>query len=452
LSLLAPHALVVDEVATVTTRRARRNRRVVVTALLTGIGSMSVLAVNALAVPLTIGYLGSERFGLLAAALALVSLLEPLDLGIGSALVTLLARSDGRDDNEGAARTVQTAFVLLSTIAVVIGVLGLVVVPRVGWSALLHASVPDQTTRAVVAVLLAAFVIGLPLALVDRVQLGLQEGHRNGFITLAGSFISLIGLVIASQRKADIPIIAAALAAGPLLARFGAGLVLFRRHRPSLRPRFARPDRAMAEEIVRVGALFFVLQIAVAVAYTSDQLVVARVLGAEATASYAVPFRLFAVVSAVAALAVRPLWPAYAEAAARGDREWVRSTLRRSCRIAFAVSLACALPLVVVGPRLVEWWSHERVQPSWSLLLAMGTWAVMGSTGNAVAMFLNGVGVVRFQVVVASLMAVLNLVLSVALAHHIGVAGVMWGTVVAYGTAVVGPYVWFVRRERRLLP
>jgi O-antigen/teichoic acid export membrane protein len=54
-----------------------------------------------------------------------------------------------------------------------------------------------------------------------------------------------------------------------------------------------------ANKILKLGLLFFVLQCAVAAGYTSDNLVIAQVLGAAAVAAYAVPEKLFSFVAMV---------------------------------------------------------------------------------------------------------------------------------------------------------
>lgn len=63
-----------------------------------------------------------------------------------------------------------------------------------------------------------------------------------------------------------------------------------------------------------------------------------------------------------------------------------------------------------------------------SLLLGVGIWTVLSSSGNAVAMFLNGANVIKFQVIFATLMAISALGAKILLTSHIGIAGIPWGT------------------------
>src|SRR5207302_9361979 len=141
-----------------------------------------------------------------------------------------------------------------------------------------------------------------------------------------------------------------------------------------------------------------------------------------------------------AAFVTQPLWPAYSDALVRNDLHWVRITFRRSMRVTLAIIAPASLALVLIGPAFVGVWTGHEVHTSWSLFIALGIWTGMGSVGAAISMLLNAAHVVRLQVLAAITMASTNLVLSIVLAQHIGVSGVMWGTVVSYAVCVLVPY------------
>ena len=441
--------VIFDESSSAISRSARRRVRARRAAFTMAGGSAASLAVGLAIVPLTVGYLGESRFGLLAATIAAAALLEPIDLGIGSALVTLVGSATAPHGKARTAQLVRTAAKLAAGIGLILAVVGFASPLLVSWPDVFNAtSLGSAATRSVL-VLIAAAALGLPLSLVDRINLGLQHGDRVGVTTVVGWLLSLAGVVAVASRHGDVPWLLAAYLGGPLVARWGAAVLLVVRWLPEVRESHD-PDRATVWSLVHTGRLFFVLQLAVAVAYTSDQLVVARVVGLDAVPDYAIGARLFGVVTAGAALLVRPLWPAYAEAGAAGDVEWIRSTLHRSIRMVFFGSVTVGVVLLVVGPRLIGVLSHDVVNTDRGLLVPFAVWGVIMATGNAVAMALNGLAVVRMQVIVASTMAVTNLILSISLAHVFGAAGVLWGSVIAYLGCVGLPYARFVARLGRL--
>lgn len=234
-----------------------------------------------------------------------------------------------------------------------------------------------------------------------------------------------------------------------------AGVHLFGFRKPWLRPRLADATRTAAGHVLRLGLLFLTLQVAVSVAYASDNLIAASVLGLESVPQYSVPFTLFNVPAMFVTLMLAPLWPAYGEAIARRDTAWVRRTLKKSLYLSIVASGLASFALVTAGKPILAVWVGRGIEPTWALLFGLGVWLVVSSAGNAGAMLLNGANVVRFQACCAVLMAGAAVVLKIILTRWFGVAGIVWGTVIAYVTFAGVPYVMYIPRllkslERRV--
>ena len=197
---------------------------------------------------------------------------------------------------------------------------------------------------------------------------------------------------------------------------------------------------------MRVGAAFLVLQVCVSIAYTSDPLVAAAVLGPDAATQYSVPWRLFGLGPMAVSLLLVPLWPAYAEAIAQGDTTWVRRWLVRSSLIALVVTAVPSLVLLFGGPLIIDRWIGSPIESSFQLRLGMSLWAVLSSVFAAFSTLLNAATLMRFQVVTSVLMAGASIGLSYLFAHRFGVAGVIWGTVAAYVVFYAVPTVAYAPR------
>ena len=62
------------------------------------------------------------------------------------------------------------------------------------------------------------------------------------------------------------------------------------------------------------------------------------------------------------------LWPAYAEAYAKGDYVWMRSAFRATMRSNPRSELGFALLLVAEGKPLIRWWAGAAAVPSTALV------------------------------------------------------------------------------------
>jgi O-antigen/teichoic acid export membrane protein len=198
--------------------------------------------------------------------------------------------------------------------------------------------------------------------------------------------------------------------------------------------------------------LFFVLQLATAVAYSADNLVLAQVIGLDAVTQYSVASKLFGLLAFASSLIVGPLWPAYAEALARKDYDWMRQTLKRSLWTLLSLSVALSAVFMAFGPGLIRMWVGSRFQPSLLLISGLGVWNVVMSISLPFAMLLNAARIIKFQIVTASVTALGNIACSVYLTKRIGIPGVVFGSILSQVLLALIPYALFTRRFLRSLP
>lgn len=414
--------------------RRGRDKRAAMTAVASLLARLIAMAVALLTIPLMIGVVGTERYGLFATLTSIASMLIFADLGLSNGTLNLLSEAHGHDDKKAASVVSSSAIAMLTVVTLVLGLALLAAFTWLPWEEMLNLSesVPRTEARAVAAIVLGMFVVALPLGLGQRVRLAYQEGYIHFAFAAVAAIASLIGVAAAAALEADFPVFAAAIAIPPVVAlAFNAYLILGR-SRPWLRPRLEFVDRQMAIRLMRLGGMFVALQLAVAIAFQSDVVVASIVLGPHEAAVYAVTLKVAMVVPSLATMYATALWPAYAEALARGDFTWVRRTLRRSIVFAAGASAIASGVLLLGGGWLIRWWTAGEVNPPPLLLFGAATWAVLFSTFTTIAVLLNAASIIRFQVVVAVVMAVGSVALSALLAHALGVAGIVWGTVVAY--------------------
>ena len=421
---------------------------------LTAVASMAARAVGIgtaiVAVPLTIHYLGAEQYGVWITITSVAALLGFGDLGLSNGLMNAVSEADGRGDRDVVRAYISSTVAMLLLVSLVLGIVFAAAYPLVPWPRVFNVS--SASAGAVASRALAVFVgitlLSLPLGVVSRIQMGFQEGFKSSLWQAAGSVLSLAALIVAVGVESSLPWLVLAIGGGLLLSTLlnGAALV---RGRPWLLPRRRFVSGVAARRILRLGLLFFILQVAYVVAFGIDNIVIAQILGARAVTSYAVPMKLFMAIPMVLGFGLSPLWPAYREALTRKDHSWVRRTLVRSLQIAAGVSTPLSLVLVLIGRRLIELWVGSTVVPSTQLLVALGLYTVVFSMSTAIAMFLNGANVIGFQVALAIGMMLTNLAFSIVLTHVLGVSGPAWGSTIALVLCVLVPSFWYIRRFMR---
>ncbi len=441
-------------------RAAERMRRVTLAALAALVGKIASAATTILSVPLTIGYLGQERYGVWLTLSSIIAMLTFADLGIGNGLVTKIAEADGRGDRTGIQILTSSAFAMLCVLAVLLSLCLILSGPFVNWAQLLNVRTlagRAEVPRAILTLGLVTFA-AMPISVISRVQNGLQEGFQVALWGVAGTLASLIALVAATRLKLGLVGLILALSGAPVLMTLvNFGWCFAFSHR-SLRPRMRLARVAPSMSLLRMGSLFVVLQLAAAFAYLSDNVVVANKMGSETVAQLAVPAKLFALVLLPVTLILNPLCPAYGEAFARGDVAWVRRMLSRSTWAAVVAASILGLLAVAFGSPIIKYWTRGVVEPKMTVLIALAIWTALATWGHSMAAFLNGTGNITGQAIFGVVFAVAAFSLKWTMVTQFGLPGVIWATTISYALLVVGPISILIRRalvnraDRQRLP
>jgi O-antigen/teichoic acid export membrane protein len=412
-----------------------RNRRALLTGSVATFARVVQMGTSLITVPLTLKYLGNERFGLWMAISSVLAMAAFADFGVGNGVLNTVSKAFGKDDIEGIRRAVSSGFAVLNSIAVLLLLSFFAVFRFINWADFFRVVSPLARIEAgpALAVFAICFALNISMDVVQRVQLGLQQGYRYNVWQLCGSTIGLIGVLCGIWFRVSLPVLVVALAGAPVFSTALNAIHFFGYLRPDLRPSWHFVSRETISQIARLGGLFFVLNLVVGVAFSADNFIVARVLGAVNVPEYSIPQRMFSLITIVSGMLVVPLWPAYGEAISRGHIGWVRHTLKKSLLFVFGATTAASCTLLLLSHRLIHWWVGSRIHPPFFLLLGLAIWTVIGCCGDALAMFMNGAERIRFQVIVASIFGLGCVVTKVFFIHRFGIVGVPWATICAYG-------------------
>jgi O-antigen/teichoic acid export membrane protein len=436
------------ETSTPQGRSRERYRRALLTTMSSGFARIVNVLTILVTVPLTLHYLGSERYGLWMTMSSLIVFLSFSDLGINNGLLNGISRANGTGDRELARQYVSSAAFFLSAVALAIGICFVAAYPWISWKALFHINSQQALAEAGPAVkaFVICFLLNIPIGIVGRVQLGYQQGFATYAWTTVGSILSLTAILVVIHLHGSLMWLILAMAGSPLLVQSLNGAFLFGIQRRWLLPRWSYVNAEVSKDLLHSGFSFFILQLATAVAFSSDNIVLAQVLGPEAVTQYSVPSRLFSLVATVSVVLLGPLWPAYGEALVRRDHEWIRRTLLRSMFLAIGVSLVMGTVFAIFGTRIIRVWVGNGIHPSQVLLIGLAIWCVLNALSNSLTAFLGGASLLSFAVKVAICSALANITLSVYLTRKIGISGVVYGSIVAQTFFAIVPYFIYLRR------
>ncbi len=278
-------------------RSQERYRRVALSAISSAGARAMTVVTMLIAVPLTLNYLGSERYGLWMTISSIILMMRFADLGMGLGLMNAVSEAHGQEDRQEAVRYVSSGFFMLFAVALVILVGFALAYPLIPWQRVFNVKSPlaIQEAGPAMGIFMACFAVNLPLGVVQRLQDGYQEGFINRLWESAGKVLGLGGLLLVIYLQAGLVWLVLAVAGAPALALLLNSIVLFGYQRPWLRPRFKNYQSTSARRLLHTGLFFFAIQIGVTFIYASDNLIITQFLGPEAVTQYAIPYQMFSI-------------------------------------------------------------------------------------------------------------------------------------------------------------
>ena len=429
-------------------RARERHRRVALTAALSAVSKGTAIVTGLIVVPLTITYLGVERYGLWMTVSSLITMFAFADLGIGNGLVSEVARAQGLGDTRTAAEAISSAFFVLAIVSGLAAAVFAGAYLRVDWPNVFNVNSATAVAEAgpALAVFVCCFLISVPLGVVQRVQMGCQEGYISSLWSTIGQLGSLIAVVAVIRNQGGLPALVLAMTGVPILVTVASAVLLFVHQHPDLRPRWALVSPRTAARIISVGWWFFLIQVVAAFHYSADSLIIAQLLGPAEVSRYSVTMKLAVAVPTIVAMWLMPLWPAVAEAAARSDWDWIRRTFKRTFLGSIAMVGTGAVGLVLFGDSIVRAWVGSGLVVGTGVLAGFGIFMLASAMSGPVAMFMNGLGIIRVQVIMSILMAVVSLWARVHFAPIYGIGGVILSNALTQILIVSLPSWWILWR------
>ena len=321
-------------------------------------------------VPLYLGYIGAERYGVLAVIWTLLGYFGFFDFGFGRAVTQRMARLSDADDSERS-KLLWTA--LISTF--VLGMLASVLLWLFADYILLHLIDMSARSRSEVAGAVAWMLLALPVLLPTSVLIGALQARLRfaevSIIQLICSLISqLLPLALAASGHIELKtLVPAALASRVLMAALL--LQQSQRHVPLM----CSPaiDRVHLKAMLSYGGWVSVMTFLGPLLVTIDRLFIATLSGAKAVTSYTVPYDLVSRTMVISGSLSTALFPRLASASPEQARE-----LAERATVAL---VAVMTPVVIVGtfvaqPFLNVWLGTSFAAASTGVaeLILLGVW------------------------------------------------------------------------------
>jgi O-antigen/teichoic acid export membrane protein len=415
-------------------RGLERYRRAGITASTSFLAKALTILIGFVSVPLTVHYLGAERYGVWLTISSLLTWLALTDFGIaGNALVNVIAEADGRDDRQAAREYAASAFWALVALSTAIGMSLAFTFRWIPWRSIFRVSmdVSTQELHLACALTLLVFALSLPLNMLNSIYSAYQDGFMSNMWGMASNVLALIGLIVVSQFRGGLPaLILATFATRAMVGIVNATYLFTFRYR-WLRPAPSAVHWMRLNRLFKLGGKYLVTQLASLCIYQSQPLMITQLLGPSHVTIFVIAYKIISVPMDLAYIATTPFVSAISEAKARGDWTWIRKAFKNSTLACVALGTPVTLGIAFAGKVLVRLLAGPQSVPDWGVIAGLAVYTLIGMGLMMAGQALCGLERVGVLAISLCLSAGATILLCILFAHTWGLAGIAAGMAAA---------------------
>lgn len=354
------------------------------------VGSGAPMIVAVFCIPILIRALGTDRFGVLTLAWALIGYASLFDLGLGRALTQLVARKLGAGEEGEIPPLAWTSLLLMS----LLGMVGAAVVFLISpWLAGRGLNVPTGLQRE----MLQSFRllgISLPFVVTTAGLRGLLEAHQrfgliNALRVPMGVFTFVGPLLVLPFSKSLVPVVGT-LVAGRIIV-WGVHLLFCVRVMPGLRNGISL-QRTAVSPLLRFGGWITIANIVNPIMVSMDRFLIGAALPVSMVGYYTAPFEAVTKLWMIPTSLTATVFPACSALGTERKKE-LEMLYSRSIKYLFLVLAPISLVLFLFAGQITQFWlGHDFAEKSTVVLQILAVGVFINCFAHVPYCFLQALG------------------------------------------------------------
>lgn len=384
------------------------------------------IVVTLLIVPLTIGYVNPEQYGLWLTISSIVAWIGNFDLGLSHGFRNRFAESKANQDYPLAQKYVSTTYALLVVIFSLLFVVFYVINQHLDWVSFLGVKQSNNEELVkVFSVLIFFFCLQMVLKTITVLFLADQKPALSNFILTMGQVVSLVVIFILTKTtEGSLLFLAYALSGMPCLILVITTVIAFSTKYRMFLPRIKSVDRKLIKSIIGLGGKFFIIQISMLFIFQFTNIILSRYLGSNVVTQYNIAYKYFVVLHILYNIIILPFWTAFTDAYTQQDYTWMRTSYKKLLQSWVIVSV-CSVIMLVISPIAYRLWIGTSLVIPVELSVVMFLYVLVMNLAALHMQLINGIGKVFLQLIVYVSASIVSIPLMIIFATTLGVVGVL---------------------------
>ena len=399
------------------------------------LGSIAIkgcsIIIQLLLVPMTLGYLTSELYGIWLTVSSIILWLNFFDIGFTLGLKNKLSEALAINDISRGKALVSTTYVVMLIVFVPLCLVMEGIIPLINWSNMLNVEqVYNEQLINVIRVLVACFCLQMILNVLTTVLAAFQRVALSSIFPVIGNILSCVVIYILTlTTEGSLMNLATSISFLPLIVLLISSLRLFNGSLKIVRPSFSCVQWPLVGQIFNLGAKFFIIQIQLIVLYQSTNILISNISSPEAVTAYNIAYKYLGVASMLFSIMLGPLWPAFTDAYTKRDFTWMARAYKAMSKTFVLIALG-VVGMMLVSPVVYHVWIGEKAVVPMMMTLCVGLYTIIHMWDTLQVMLINGTGRVKLQSYITIIGLVVHVPLSFFLGQYIGALGVVCSMIV----------------------
>jgi O-antigen/teichoic acid export membrane protein len=383
------------------------------------------IVISLIQIPLTISYINPKEYGIWLTLSSVVGLFNFFDIGLSNGLKNKLAEANANGYNKLSSIYISTTYAIIGLISVALLVVFFICNFFLNWNFILNVEKDiDINLNLVALIVFGSFCIQLVLQILNSVLTAFHALAKVALISCIGQVCTLVAILILKNTiSSSFLYLVIILTVTPILIQFLASIYYYTSSYKSFVPKFKMVDFSFAKNLLKIGGLFFFIQLGSLLLFQTDNIVITQLFGPEEVTVFNLCYKLFSVIVMIFTIVMNPFWSAFTDAYVKGDIIWIKNIFRKLYKYWALLIILCLL-LFVLSPYIFKIWIGDKVHISLSLSFAMFVYTISICWMMIHNIFINGVGKLKLQFYLYIIATVINIPLCITLGRYFGLIGV----------------------------
>lgn len=373
------------------------------------------IVVGLFTMPVYLSYFSDTQvLGIWFTLVSMLNWILNFDLGIGNGLRNKLIIPIIQKDNNEIRKYISSAYFMIGIISIIVILIGNYVIGLSDWNNILkikNTTISNIILIKSIRILYVGVILQFFLKIITSILFALQKNILPSFLSLFSTITLLIYMILykSSDMQSNLINLCFVNILAVNLPLFLATLYVFTSIMKDSVPKVKYYVKEYAFSIMKLGGLFFWIQISLMILNSTNQFLITRLYGPEYVVEYQIYFKLFYLFVTLFSLITNPVWSAVAKAWAENQVTWITNVFKKLIVFSIGGGVGCICLIFLLQPIIDIWLGANAIKVNYFYALVFMIEVFIMMFTNSITCIANGINKLKTQLICNTVAAIIKI-------------------------------------------